>query len=135
MQGDNKLYYKYTAATGQDEAKVEWVSNIGDATVVVTDENGDAAFVGIQSGTYYVHETEAPAGYNLATEDEAVTVSANDSGTAQATAEAHIANNTGAILPGTGGMGTTIFYVVGGTLVVAAAVLLITKKRMHNVED
>lgn len=135
MQGDNKLYYKYTAATEQDEAKVEWVSNIDDATVVVTDENGDAEFVGIQSGTYYVHETEAPAGYNLATEDQEVIVSANDSGIAQATAEARIANNTGAILPGTGGMGTTIFYVVGGTLVVAAAVLLITKKRMHNVED
>ena len=36
------------------------------------------------------------------------------------------------LLPGTGGIGTTIFYVVGGGLMVAAAVLLITKKRMEN---
>ena len=35
-------------------------------------------------------------------------------------------------LPGTGGIGTTIFYLIGGGLMVAAAVLLIAKKRMEN---
>ena len=44
----------------------------------------------------------------------------------------HIVNNAGALLPGTGGMGTTLFYVIGGGLMVAAAVLLITKKRMER---
>lgn len=43
-----------------------------------------------------------------------------------------IENNRGTTLPGTGGIGTTIFYVVGGGLMVAAAILLITKKRMEN---
>ena len=43
-----------------------------------------------------------------------------------------IVNNAGTTLPGTGGIGTTIFYVVGGGLMVAAAILLITKKRMEN---
>ena len=43
-----------------------------------------------------------------------------------------IINNRGTTLPGTGGIGTTIFYVVGGGLMVAAAILLITKKRMEN---
>ena len=43
-----------------------------------------------------------------------------------------VKNNHGTTLPGTGGIGTTIFYVVGGGLMVAAAVLLITKKRMEN---
>ena len=44
----------------------------------------------------------------------------------------NIRNNRGTVLPGTGGIGTTIFYVVGGGLMVAAAILLITKKRMEN---
>lgn len=43
-----------------------------------------------------------------------------------------VVNNIGTTLPGTGGIGTTIFYVVGGGLMVAAAILLITKKRMEN---
>lgn len=44
----------------------------------------------------------------------------------------NVINNIGTTLPGTGGIGTTIFYVVGGGLMVAAAILLITKKRMEN---
>ena len=44
----------------------------------------------------------------------------------------HIVNNTGTTLPSTGGMGTTLFYVIGGGLMVAAVVLLVTKKRMEN---
>ena len=43
-----------------------------------------------------------------------------------------VENNAGTTLPGTGGIGTTIFYVIGGGLMVAAAILLITKKRMEN---
>ncbi len=41
-----------------------------------------------------------------------------------------IVNQRGTLLPSTGGIGTTIFYVVGGILVVAAGILLVTKKRM-----
>ena len=43
-----------------------------------------------------------------------------------------VINKAGATLPSTGGMGTTLFYVVGGGLMVAAIVLLVTKKRMEN---
>ena len=43
-----------------------------------------------------------------------------------------VANNTGVELPATGGMGTTIFYVVGSILGLVAVVLLVTKKRMSN---
>ena len=46
-----------------------------------------------------------------------------------------VENKTGAELPSTGGIGTTIFYVVGGLLVVAAGVLLVTRKRMSKSED
>lgn len=44
----------------------------------------------------------------------------------------NVENNLGTTLPSTGGMGTTLFYVVGGGLMVAAIVLLVTKKRMEN---
>ena len=43
-----------------------------------------------------------------------------------------VVNQSGTLLPGTGGIGTTIFYVIGGLLMAAAAVLLITKKRMNS---
>ena len=43
-----------------------------------------------------------------------------------------VVNKSGAQLPETGGIGTTIFYVLGGVLVLAAVVLLVTKKRMGN---
>ena len=43
-----------------------------------------------------------------------------------------VENKAGTTLPGTGGIGTTIFYLIGGGLMVAAAVLLIAKKRMEN---
>lgn len=99
---------------------------------------------GLAAGEYQLKETKAPEGYNLLIDPVSVVVGyadtnndgdADDSTLIESNATIDVDNNTGAVLPGTGGMGTTIFYVVGGTLVVAAAVLLITKKRMHNAED
>ena len=46
----------------------------------------------------------------------------------------NVENNSGAQLPETGGMGTTLFYVLGGILVLSAGVLLVTKKRMGSKE-
>ena len=43
-----------------------------------------------------------------------------------------VTNNSGATLPETGGVGTTLFYIIGGVLMVGAAVLLVTRKRMNN---
>lgn len=128
MDNEAKKYYKY------ENNVVSWVDDEKDATVVTTDSNGAAEFKGIQSGTYYVHETEAPKGYNIATEDVEVEVSSNSTSTELSTGTARVANNTGTVLPGTGGMGTTIFYTLGGVLVVGAAILLVTKKRVHDVE-
>ena len=126
-------YYKYTAATETEGAKVEWVSDKTQATSKITDASGAASFDGLANGTYYLEETAAPAGYNIL--ETPVTVSVNG---ANATAEnisaltvtQNVANNTGTLLPSTGGMGTTIFYVIGSVLVLAAVVLLVTKKRM-----
>lgn len=125
----SKLYYQWK------DNKVEWVENKADATSKTTDGKGATSFDGLADGIYYLEETAAPAGYNLL--DKPVKVIVNG---ANATVEdpsaltvtEKVANNTGSTLPETGGMGTTIFYVLGSVLVLGAVVLLVTKKRMSN---
>ncbi len=105
-------------------------------------------WAGLDDGTYVLKETTVPAGYNKA-EDIEFTITAThdeDSAAPALTAlsageklsadkatgiiAADVINVKGNLLPTTGGIGTTIFYVVGALLVVGAVVLLITKRRM-----
>lgn len=113
----------------------------GTVTEIVTDTNGKFVLAGLDEGTYKLHETEAPAGYNklaadidvkvTSTYDEAaLTASYKINNADPATIE--VENKTGGLLPETGGIGTTIFYVVGGLLMLAAAIVLISKKRMAS---
>ncbi|MDD6830696.1 MAG: SpaH/EbpB family LPXTG-anchored major pilin [Firmicutes bacterium] len=102
-------------------------------------EAGKVTVKGLDSGTYYLEEIEAPDGYNkLAGRVEVKIEGANLTTTmtgdtwADGDGGVQITNNTGAELPSTGGIGTTIFYVVGGILVVGAAVVLTTRKRMEK---
>ncbi len=131
--GNVRKYYRYDETLKQ----VSWVDAEADATVKTTDENGAAEFIGLEDGSYKLHETQAPAGYNLLKDD--VTVTINGAGAAEAnlsslTVEAGIANNTGSQLPETGGMGTMLFYIVGGLLMMAAVILLVVKKRSSTAE-
>ena len=129
---DSAEYYKYTAARDGVPAKVEWVSDKEDATEVTTDDQGSAGFNGLKNGTYYLEETAAPDGYNMLTETVEVVIEGSDAQPEMLTISAKVANNTGLTFPETGGMGTKIFYVLGGVLVVGATVLLVTKKRMDT---
>lgn len=85
--------------------------------------------------TYTLTETETKLGYNLLNGTVTLTKT-KDEGTAFADKTANtydkVENNKGTLLPSTGGIGTTIFYIIGGTLLLAAVVLLITKKRMNT---
>lgn len=128
MVDDAKKYYKWN----EDENKVEWVDNKDDATVKTTDDNGAASFDGVADDTYYLEEIAAPAGYNLLTAPVEVKVAGSNTAVATLTVTAEVENNTGAELPSTGGIGTTIFYVLGALLVVFAGVMLVTKKRMSK---
>ena len=96
---------------------------------------------GLAAGTYTLKETQTPADYNTCadlpvvinpkyTRDTNGTVTVDLSGSSNMSQ--NIINKSGVVLPSTGGMGTTIFYVVGGLLMVGAAVLLVTKKRMQK---
>ncbi len=103
-------------------------TNTTTTTTFVTPTSGVVTVKGLANGTYYVEETKAPAGYNKLTARESVKIEdANVTGTTFT-----VENATGSTLPSTGGIGTTIFYVVGGVLVIGAGVLLITKKRMSK---
>lgn len=105
-------------------------------TEIITDASGKFTIQGLDSDTYYLTEKEAPKGYNKLKDpikiviDENGNVKVNDATTA--VTEVGVENKTGAEMPSTGGIGTTVFYVVGGILAVGAAVLLVTKKRMER---
>ena len=111
-----------------------------------TDEKGKLTFAGLGAGTYTLTETEAPSGYNKLANPITIEIAASPSlegpnWTVTKDGEAltkptgiyefTIENNKGVTLPSTGGMGTTVFYIVGGLLVAGALVLLIVKKRMN----
>ena len=131
IEGNKTIRYYQWDATNK---KVEWVNKQVDATEVTTGEHGEASFEGLADGTYQLVETKAPAGYNQLTGPQEVKVAGSTTDTMKLTATANVANNTGTVLPSTGGMGTTIFYVLGAVLVVGAGVLLVTKKRMSQGE-
>lgn len=144
MDGDTK---EYATLTGNKIAG--WVNDKDKATTLETNGAGDILIEGLNVGTYYLEETEAPAGYNKLTEPIEVKITAtpdatgvsetveyknkNDSTYTPATnAIVKVLNEAGTQLPSTGGIGTTLFYVIGGGLMAVAAVLLVTKKRMNN---
>jgi len=109
------------------------------------------SFKGVDDGTYVLCETVTPAGYN-SIDPQVFTVTATHDGVeltdlngnkvtgditftpdvSAGSLSTDVLNNKGATLPSTGGMGTTIFYIVGAMLAVGAAVILVTKKRMNG---
>jgi fimbrial isopeptide formation D2 family protein/LPXTG-motif cell wall-anchored protein len=133
---------KYSKKTS--ETPVEKTST---ATAVATvGADGIVEFDGLGSGTYTVTETETPAGYNTVAPLEVTftwvanptegnhwveSTGANCSYNATAGVyEIEVINQKGNVLPSTGGMGTTILYIIGGIMVLLAVVFLITKKRV-----
>ena len=114
------------------DGKIEWETE-ANADVFATDTNGTFEIKGLVPGTYELKEIKAPAGYNLLTTPETVLIkteglSDGENGDVTVTVE----NSKGQVLPGTGGMGTTLFYAFGGILMAGAAVLLVSKKRRAN---
>ena len=103
-------------------------------------EAGKVTVKGLDADTtYWLEETEAPAGYNklsgrvkVEIKNSNLTTTMNGDTWQENDGGVHIINKTGAELPSTGGMGTTIFYIIGSVLVLAAVVLLIVRKRMSD---
>lgn len=92
---------------------------------------------GLDNGTYYLEEVQAPAGYNKVKERievkiENANLDATVKGTDYDSGGIEVVNRTGAELPSTGGMGTTMFYVLGAVLVLGAAIALVAKRRTRE---
>lgn len=123
----NKKYYKYTPASGTTDAKVEWVDDIAQATKIITAAGGKAEIKGLENGTYYLKEISTLDGYNLLTEDKAITITGSKDDTTSLEVKADISNKKGALLPETGGIGT-IGLTALAVAVVACALFLPKKK-------
>lgn len=135
---DGKNYYVKVT----DGKVTGWTETKAEGTVFETpDDDGSFTISGLDADTYYLEEVEAPAGYNKLAAPVKVTITATintatNVGTAtvtygeNSTGTVKIENKTGVELPSTGGVGTTIFYVIGGLLMAVAVVLLVTKKKM-----
>lgn len=127
------------------------VDPVNGTTDVTTGVTGNLTFIGldevIKEGNYTLVETKAPEGYNRAKDTEIVInstldqdnyaaeyyfVETDENGDANNVAPEtiEVENKTGGLFPETGGIGTTIFYIVGGLLMLAAFVVLVSKKRM-----
>ena len=122
--------------------------------IKATKEGTTFEFKGLDDGNYILRETETPDGYNTiedieftitASHDEEavapklISLNFGDLGTGDITTGGlttnfQVENRAGNTLPSTGGMGTTIFYVLGSILAIGAAILLISKKRMNGVQ-
>lgn len=107
------------------------------ATEIKTDSTGKFTVKGLKAGKYYLTETDAPKGYNKLSKPVEITVGDNGTvslatGASELTkidgGEIKIENKTGTVLPSTGGVGTTMMYIVGAALLIGSGVLLITKK-------
>lgn len=128
--------------------------------IMETASDGKLNITGLNKGVYYLYETKAPNGYNRITEPikieitEATTEKAENgefsvktlkytigNGTEQTvedattgTISANVENTSGSTLPSTGGMGTKLFYTIGGILMAGAAIVLVVRKRRSDAE-
>lgn len=139
----------------------DWTTyNTKNPVILTSDDDGLFKVIGLDDGTYKLREIQAPDGFNLLPNDVEVVITADtnngqdwtsgmasealtdlnvtadkEPGNGQAItgiAAITIENNKGATLPETGGMGTTVFYVLGGILAVGAGVLLVARRRMRG---
>ena len=136
---DGSDYRVATPAEITDGTGVVYIIDAGNATIKGLDD----------SIPYYLYEVKAPAGYNLLSDPVTFKITAGynedgsalepdmptvvvGTGTPSTTLSTNIVNKQGNTLPTTGGIGTTIFYVLGSILVLGAVILLVTRRRMSR---
>lgn len=111
----------------------------GITTTLQSPTDGNFNIKGLKAGTYWLEEIEAPKGYNKLAEPIKIIIEQSADGTQimknvkdESITKVEVENKSGSILPSTGGMGTTIFYIAGAFLVLISGVVLIAKKRTDS---
>lgn len=147
LEGAGFRLYSDKACHDEDEIKLKMnddgtysrdFSTEGKGVEMLSNKDGQFNVKGLDAGTYYLRETKTPTGFNTCPDTKIVISATHDEHNVSLSGESNLNNKIinkkagGITLPSTGGIGTTLFYVVGGGLMVAAIVLLVTKKRMEN---
>ena len=147
LEGAGFRLYSDKACHDEDEIKLKMnddgtysrdFSTEGKGVEMLSNKDGQFNVKGLDAGTYYLRETKTPDGYSACDDTKIVISATHDEHNVNLSGESNLNNKIinkkagGITLPSTGGIGTTLFYVVGGGLMVAAIVLLVTKKRMEN---
>ena len=143
-----KLYNSETSETpidlvqknGTQDYRRALVGESGTITEITTDNTGKFNIQGFKPGTYWLEESAAPKGYNKLA--KRIKIELNEDGTLKINdkdkdgnlpiSRVNVENVSGSILPSTGGMGTTVFYIAGAFLVLISGVVLIAKKRTDS---
>ena len=120
-------YYKL------DNGVVTWVDaeESGDEHVSAEADGKMPPFIGLPDGVYTLVETTVPEGFNKAS-DTTVTIKDQDYAAKNLDQTANVENRQGTELPSTGGIGTTIFYVIGGVLILGAAIILVARRKAES---
>ena len=128
-----KLVSNGNDATAGDIYRVAKAGDANTVTKVTTPDSGKFTIKGLDADTYYLTETKQPDGYNKLSAPITVVIAENGTITVngQTASVVEVENNTGSLLPSTGGSGTTMIYILGAILVLGSSVVLITKKRMR----
>ena len=134
--GSNPIKFK------ESNVKNKYIKDeTGTVTEVESPQDGKLTFEGLGAGTYYLTETKQPDGYNKLAKSVKVEIDANGAikvdgksivKTEGAERLVEVENKSGTVLPSTGGMGTTMIYLIGGALVLGSGVVLATKRRVKN---
>ena len=134
---ENKDDYAVYRLKTDEDSEASCVDNIKTGTT------GKFKITGLGSGVYYLKEIEAPKGYNVLKDSKKIVISENGGillnanfnsgvvtgGELVTTGDIMVQNRSGSLLPSTGGMGTTLIYLIGGALVLGSGIVLANKKR------
>lgn len=136
---ENITFVKTSNETATDDVyRVAKTGETGTVTTITSPKSGKFTIQGLGAGTYYLTETQQPAGYNKLA--NAIKVEITNDGKVQVEKpeglttvdKVEVENKTGTVLPSTGGAGTTMIYLIGGALVLGSGVVLATKRRVKN---